>query len=196
MKADFRKIYYSGCETSRDREKKGLAHPNQLGLAFHVHFPLFFCALIKRSADASQAPAGFLRLTAEFRRAVKFYSISAERDGVQRAAFANSAPLSGSLKCARSLSLISRKSGSAGCYGCAALNCRLFVHQKQQQSPFDRFLFVFVLAALPEWIAIRGFLYCCARQPTLLFIWLKLLHFSQCNGHRAQLKVNLFTSMC
>jgi hypothetical protein len=41
----------------------------------------------------------------------------------------------------------------------AALNCRLFVHQKQQQSPFDRFLFVFVLAALPEWIAIiRGFL--------------------------------------
>jgi len=74
---------------------------------------------------------------------------------VQQAAFANSAPLRLIKVCA--LSLISRKQKQALVLA-AALNCRLFVHQKQQQSPFDRFLFVFVLAALPEWIAIRGFL--------------------------------------
>jgi hypothetical protein len=160
LKADFRKIYYSGCEMSRERRReKGLAHPQALcqWLGWLSFSWCAFSALFLRSHQAIGRclTSGFLRLTAEFRRAVKFYSISAERDGVQQAAFANSAPLRLIKVCA--LSLISRKQKQALVLA-AALNCRLFVHQKQQQSPFDRFLFVFVLAALPEWIAIRGFL--------------------------------------
>jgi hypothetical protein len=104
LKADFRKIYYSGCEMSRETERKRTCTSTSALPVTGLASSLF---MRSHQAIGRCLTSGFLRLTAEFRRAVKFYSISAERDGVQQAAFANSAPLRLIKVCA--LSLISRK---------------------------------------------------------------------------------------